>query len=202
MPIDMCLGRERTRQLKVTKQADVVALSVLFWDRFPREVHEANFRYYEPRTAHGSSLSPSFHALVAARLGDGELFERYFHQSAEIDLADNMGNAAAGVHIGALGGLWQAAVFGVAGLRLREGGLALDPHLPPSWRSLAFQVKWRGREVAIALTAEPRRVTVEIRGEPGMLLELPKTEPAAPAPGKRWSARRGGSGWEGWEEAP
>ena len=39
-------------------------------------------------------------------------------QAAEIDLADNMGNAAGGVHVGALGGLWQAAVLGFAGLRV------------------------------------------------------------------------------------
>jgi hypothetical protein len=56
-------------------------------------------------------------AAGAARLGDTTLAERYFRQAAEIDLADNMGNAAGGVHAGALGGLWQAAVLGFAGLR-------------------------------------------------------------------------------------
>ncbi|MES4787155.1 MAG: glycoside hydrolase family 65, partial [Nitrospiraceae bacterium] len=95
-------------------------ISALLWNRFPREVHERNFRYYEPRTAHGSSLSPAFHALVAARLGDLPLVERYFRQAAEIDLANNVGNATGGVHIAAMGGLWQAAVFGIAGMCLRE----------------------------------------------------------------------------------
>ena len=57
-PLDMSLGPERVRRSKAIKQADVVALSALLWEKWPVEVHEVNFRYYEPRTAHGSSLSP------------------------------------------------------------------------------------------------------------------------------------------------
>ena len=91
MPIDACLGPERTRRSKAIKQADVVALSALLWDEWPLAVHEANFRYYEPRTAHGSSLSPALHALVAARLGDEALAQTYFRQAAEIDLAQQHG---------------------------------------------------------------------------------------------------------------
>jgi nucleotide-binding universal stress UspA family protein len=52
---------------------------------------------------------------VAARLGNTALAELYFRQAAEIDLANN--NAASGIHAAALGGLWQAAVLGFAGLR-------------------------------------------------------------------------------------
>ena len=73
VPMDVLLGRERTQRSQVVKQADVVLLLYLLWDRFPPPVRDANFRYYEPRTGHGSSLSPAIHALVAARLGDVEL---------------------------------------------------------------------------------------------------------------------------------
>lgn len=155
-PADILLGRERTRRSKVIKQADVVLLLYLLWDRFRPEVREANFRYYEPRCAHGSSLSPSIHALVAARLGDMPLARRYFRQAAEIDLANNMGNAAGGVHAAALGGLWQAAVFGFAGLRCTRAGPTLDPRLPPGWRALRFPIQWRGRSYRLD-TDEARR---------------------------------------------
>ena len=121
-PMDVLLGRERIQRSKIIKQPDVVMLIYLLWERMPPEVRKANFEYYEPRCGHGSSLSPAIHALVAARLGDTALAERYFRQAAEIDLADNMGNAAGGIHAAALGGLWQAAVFGFAGLRLCERG--------------------------------------------------------------------------------
>ena len=144
-PMDVLLGRERIQRSKIIKQADVVMLVHLLWERMPPEVRKANFEYYEPRCGHGSSLSPAIHALAAARLGDTALAERYFRQAAEIDLADNMGNAAGGVHAGALGGLWQAAVLGFAGLHFC--GESPDEHranLPLSWRSLSMRLQWRG----------------------------------------------------------
>jgi kojibiose phosphorylase len=143
--LEVQVGPERLRRTRVLKQASVVLLLYLLWDRFPPEVREVNFRFYEPRTAHGSSLSPPVHAAVAARLGDLPLAERYFRQSAEIDLTDNMGNAAGGVHMAALGGLWQSAVFGFAGLDLGGERPALHPQLPPAWRALRFAFSWRGR---------------------------------------------------------
>ena len=65
------LGRERIKRSQVLKQADVVALLALLPDDF-RTITTANFRYYEPRCAHDSSLSRPLHALVAARLGKTE----------------------------------------------------------------------------------------------------------------------------------
>jgi trehalose/maltose hydrolase-like predicted phosphorylase len=144
-PMDVLLGRERIQRSKIIKQADVVMLVHLLWERLPPAVRKANFEYYEPRCGHGSSLSPAIHALVAARLGDAALAERYFRQAAEVDLSDNMGNAAGGVHVGALGGLWQAAVFGFAGLRFTDERPEHRPNLPPSWRSLSMRFQWRGR---------------------------------------------------------
>ena len=85
-PIDVLLGRERIQRSKIIKQPDVVMLIHLLWDRIPAEVRKANFKYYEPRCGHGSSLSLAIHALVAARLGDTALAERYFRQAADIDL--------------------------------------------------------------------------------------------------------------------
>ena len=160
-PMDVLLGRERIRRAKIIKQPDVVMLVHLLWERLPPEVRKANFEYYEPRCGHGSSLSPAIHALVAARLGDAALAERYFREAAEIDLSDNMGNAAGGVHVGALGGLWQATVFGFAGLRFTDEGPEHRPNLPPSWRSLSMRFQWRGRwhELALPESGAERRIT-------------------------------------------
>ena len=158
-PMDVLLGRPRTQRSQVVKQADVVMLLYLLWDRFPPAVREANFRYYEPRTGHGSSLSPAIHALVAARLGDMDLAARYLRQAAEIDLADNMGNASGGVHAAALGGLWQAVVFGFGGLHFTPAGPALDPRLPPGWHGLRFPVQWRGGLTRMSADTEGWKVT-------------------------------------------
>jgi kojibiose phosphorylase len=139
----------------VVKQADVVMLIYLLWDRFPASVREANFRYYEPRTGHGSSLSPAIHAAVAARLGDLELASKYFRQAAEIDLSNAMGNAAGGVHAATLGGLWQALVFGFAGVQLSSDGPRVEqPRLPSLWRRLRFTMQWREKRFPVDLRQE------------------------------------------------
>src|SRR5450759_4351001 len=200
MPIDAYLGPERVRRSKAIKQADVVALSAVLWDQWPVAVHEANFRYYEPRTAHGSSLSPALYALVAARLGDGALAQAYFRQAAEIDLANNMGNAAGGVHMGALGGLWQAAVFGAAGLRAREDGIALDPHLLPGWTEMAFPVQWRGRLLRLRLEADRRCIEVNVESGGELCLSVPEGPVCLARPGRRYVLRGDRSGWGSWEE--
>jgi kojibiose phosphorylase len=198
-PIDTCLGPERIRRSKAIKQADVVALSVLLWEKWPFAVHETNFRYYEPRTGHGSSLSPALYALVAARLNDRTLAQAYFRQAAEIDLADNMGNAAGGVHMGALGALWQAAVFGVAGLRVRENGIVLDPHLLPGWAEMAFPLQWRGRLLRVRLQADPRRIEVAIERGDELTVAVLDGPVCRIRGGQRAVFHGNGSGWANWE---
>ena len=59
-PLDVVLGGERTRQAQVVKQADVLMLLALLPEHFEPRVLDANFQYYEPRCAHGSSLTRRF----------------------------------------------------------------------------------------------------------------------------------------------
>jgi trehalose/maltose hydrolase-like predicted phosphorylase len=200
-PIDVRLGTERIARSKVIKQADVVTLSALLWEQWPVAVHEANFRYYEPRTAHGSSLSPALHAHVAARIGDLALAQAYFRQAAEIDLADNMGNAAGGLHMAALGGLWLATVFGVAGLQLRENGIAIDPHLLPGWVELAFPVQWRGRVLRLRFETDPRRIEVAVEKGEELTVSLIEGPSCIVRAGQRFALHGKQSGWGDWEEA-
>jgi trehalose/maltose hydrolase-like predicted phosphorylase len=151
VPMDVVLGRERTQRSKVIKQADVVALVGLLPEEFPGDSGRANFRYYEPRCSHGSSLSGAMHGLVAARLGESDLALRYFQHAVAIDLADNHTAIAGGLHMAALGGTWLIAVFGFAGLSLRSDGIAFNPKLPTSWRTLKFAIEWRGRRLRIGI---------------------------------------------------
>jgi trehalose/maltose hydrolase-like predicted phosphorylase len=159
-PIDVILGRERTQRSQVVKQADVVALLALLPEEFPGLLAETNFRFYEPRCAHGSSLSAGMHAVVAARLGDHDLAMRYFRETAALDL-DPDPNSAGGVRMAALGGMWQAAALGFGGLDLRSERLKIDPKLPPHWRSMAFRVCFRGRVVAVRIAARTVHATLE-----------------------------------------
>ena len=150
-PMDVLLGHARTQRSQVVKQADVVALLALLPEEFDPASLRANFRAYEPRCAHGSSLSRSMHALVAARLGDDALALRYLQETAATDLAPTATDGGGGVHIAALGGLWQAVVLGFAGLSMTGDTLSLEPRVPPHWRALGFSVCWRGRRVRIRI---------------------------------------------------
>jgi trehalose/maltose hydrolase-like predicted phosphorylase len=151
VPIDVIIGRELTQRSQVVKQADVVSLIALLPDEFSGAMAEKNFRYYEPRCAHGSSLSTGMHALVAARLGDAAMALHFLRATAASDL-DFDPNSAGGVRIAGLGALWQAVILGFAGLDLKGDMLGVYPRLPPQWRSLSFRVCWRGRSVAIRIT--------------------------------------------------
>ena len=159
VPIDVVIGREQTQRSQVVKQSDVVALIALLPEEFPGTLVETNFRHYEPRCAHGSSLSAGFHALVAARLGDPEMALRYLRETAALDL-DLDPNSAGGVRIAGLGALWQSVIFGFAGLDLMGDTLGIDPKLPPQWRSLSFRVRWRGRSVVIRIAGSTVQITL------------------------------------------
>jgi trehalose/maltose hydrolase-like predicted phosphorylase len=167
VPMDIVLGRERTRRSQVVKQADVVALLGLLPEEFTDEAGAENFRYYEPRCSHGSSLSHAMHGLVAARLGHVEMALHHFRQTAAIDLTDTHVAIDGGVHIGALGGLWQTAVLGFAGLSLRCDGMEVNPQLPAAWQSMGFHVQWRGRRVKVRIDKIKQLVEATLEaGEP------------------------------------
>ena len=170
VPMDVVLGRERTQRSQVIKQADVVALLGLLPEEFPGEAGAQNYRYYEPRCGHGSSLSRAMHALVAARLGYSAAALRYLRAASAIDLADSHVAIAGGVHIAALGGIWLTAVFGFAGLSLDSDGVALDPKLPESWLSLGFSVQWRNRRLKIRIDQVKQLLEVSLEaGDPMQL---------------------------------
>lgn len=176
LPVDVVLGRERTQRAQVVKQADVVALLALLPDEFDDATRLANFRAYEPRCAHGSSLSRSMHALVAARLGEMDLALRYLRETAAIDLSENAADSAGGVHIAALGGLWQAVMRGFVGLSLAGDAPSLAPRLPPHWRSLAFRLCWRGRLVRIRITQGGQEVAAVLEAGAAMTLRVHGSE--------------------------
>jgi HAD superfamily hydrolase (TIGR01509 family) len=161
-PMDVVIGRERTQRSQIVKQADVVALIALLPEVFEGDAAELNFRHYEPRCGHGSSLSPAMHAMVAARLGDPDLAMRYLSEIADFDPDPT---SAGGVRIAGLGGVWQAVVMGFGGLDLTGDIPRVDPHLPPHWRSLAFRAFWRGRQIAFRITAQEVEATL-LAGEP------------------------------------
>jgi len=189
---EMVVGVERLRHTQVVKQADVVMLAHMLPESVPPEVAAANYDYYEPRTCHGSSLSPAIHAAVAARLGTLDQAMTYFRAAASLDLRDQMGNAAKGVHIATMGGLWQAAVFGFGGVQAARHSVRIDPHLPPTWETLAFPLHWRGTLIDVEVTSAALRLHLDgpatVAVGTGAPSELRRGSFVAHRQGDRWSA--------------
>jgi trehalose/maltose hydrolase-like predicted phosphorylase len=125
------------------------------------------------------------------------LAQHYLKQATEIDLANNMGNAAGGAHAVAIGGLWQAIVIGFAGLQISPHGLTFSPMLLQHWRRLAFPLEWHKRKLRVCVEPNPMRVTLQ-RSEP-LDLRLAAGPRILAEPGCECVAERAqGDGWKPW----
>lgn len=153
--IQQIYGIEETQLTQVLKQPDVLMLAYLLPEVFTPEQHRANYAYYDPRTdhEHGSSLGPSISAVMACRAGEPEIGYQHFLRAARADLLDVRHNAGDGIHGASAGGLWQAIVFGFAGLRVSADGYTTAPMLPATWRRLAFTVSLRGKPTRVVIEA-------------------------------------------------
>ena len=146
---------------QVLKQADSVLALFLCGDEFSEEQKRADFEYYDPLTTGDSSLSAATQAVVASDVGYPELAWSYFQRALVGDLANYYGNTEHGLHMASIGGVWIAAVMGFGGLRIREGGVTIDPRLPEAWDSLRYQVNFAGRWLEVEATHASVRVRLD-----------------------------------------
>lgn len=136
------------------KQPDVLMLMYLLPDAFSSEVKKINYDFYEKRTMHKSSLSPSIHTIMGIETDNYERAFQYFERSAYVDLSNNQGNTGWGIHIASAGGTWQAMVNGFGGLRIKDAQLTFKPWLPKPWNSIQFKIKWRSSIVETTISKE------------------------------------------------
>jgi hypothetical glycosyl hydrolase len=162
---------EQINSFQVTKQADALILLYLLEQTFlhgdPRiseDVKQASFRYYEAKTLHDSSLSLVTHAILASDIGEQDLAYSLFKKSIEIDLGPLMNTSDEGIHAASIGGIWKAAVFGFAGVRLIDGRLQINPKLPKHWQCMKFAIEWKGQPVLISITPTLLSIAAENGG--------------------------------------
>ena len=162
LAVDMMLGAERIATSQLIKQADVLMLYHLVPDEMVSDSLGESLAFYEPRTAHGSSLSPAISAALLARAGQPERALELFRLAARLDLDDLTGTTAGGLHMATMGGVWQALAYGFLGLRAETDALAINPSLPEEWSALGLRLTFRGRRVGVR--AEHDSVTVRCDG--------------------------------------
>ncbi len=129
---------------QILKQADVILLMLFMGDKFSLEQKKRNYDYYEPKTTHDSSLSPSIYSIIASEIGYHDDAYDYFKQTARLDLDDYNENAYQGLHTACMGSNWMVLVQGFAGMRTYEGELTFKPYLPKKWDGYEFKIKYRG----------------------------------------------------------
>lgn len=155
---------------QVSKQADIAMLLWLHRDRFDAETARANYRYYEPRCSHDSSLSHAAHGMVAVGFGDVERAHAHFRRTATVDLSNTQhavvgGTFIGGIHTAACGGTQQLAVQGFGGLSFADGRLRIDPLLPPAWTAMRYPITWRGNRLRVHVVAGDDAPTVTVEAD-------------------------------------
>jgi len=164
--VDMLLGPGRVAGTQLIKQADVLMLHHLVPEEMVSGSLGPCLAFYEPRTAHGSSLSPAISASLLARSGQPDRALELFRMAVRLDLDDLTGTTAGGLHLATMGGVWQALAYGFLGLRAEgsvagRGTLAVDPCLPEAWSSLGLTFVFRGQPVGVRADHERVEITCE-----------------------------------------
>jgi trehalose/maltose hydrolase-like predicted phosphorylase len=150
---------------QILKQADVVLTLSTFADRYDTAVKRANWKYYEPRTEHGSSLSACSYAIVAAEIGEMDFAYHYFMQTATIDITGKSKQYVGdlfigGTHPAANGGAWLAVVKGFCGIVNTASGISITPRLPAHWQKVVVPYRFGGNIYEIAVDQERVQIRV------------------------------------------
>ena len=164
-PINQHWSWDRILRSPYIKQADVLQGFYFFEDDFSNEQLQKNFDFYEPFTVHESSLSPSIHAVLAAKLGRVEQAYDLYVRTSRLDLDDYNTEVEEGLHITSMAGTWLSVVEGFGGMRIKENAVYFRPQLPKVWKSLSFKINFRGTILALTIAASNAEVTL-VEGQP------------------------------------
>lgn len=159
---------DRIYRTDMIKQPDVLMFCFLYRSEFSREVLKANYEYYEPKTIHESSLSPSVHSVLACDLKKIDEAQKFFGFATRLDLDNYNRNTREGLHTTSIAAAWINIVFGFGGLRsdpdLQEN-LSIAPVLPSTWKSYTFRFVYEGSLVCVKVCGNEVIVNVA-EGEP------------------------------------
>jgi maltose phosphorylase len=138
----------------MVKQPDVLNLMYFYSQDYTLEEKRANYEFYEARTIHESSLSPSLHAILASELGKLDEAYTFFSYGARMDLDNYNRNTDQGLHVTSAAGVWASMIFGFGGMRTDGDVLSFRPTLPAQWKSYRFRVCYQSAVIEVRVNKE------------------------------------------------
>jgi maltose phosphorylase len=148
-------------RFNMIKQPDFLNLPYFFSQDFTMEEKRVNYEFYEARTSHESSLSPSLHAILATELGKLEEAYNFLAYAARLDLDNYNRNSEQGIHSSSAAGVWAGMVSGFGGLRTDGDLLVLNPKIPAKWNSYGFKLSYAGALIKVEVDKEYATFTTE-----------------------------------------
>ncbi|HOK96682.1 MAG TPA: glycosyl hydrolase family 65 protein [Anaerohalosphaeraceae bacterium] len=133
------------------KQPDVLNHMFFFSEDFTLEEKKANYEFYESRTIHESSLSPSLHSILALEVGRSDQAYDFFKYAARLDLDNYNRNTEQGLHATSASGVWANLVCGYGGMRSDGSVLSFWPRIAKNWKGYQFNVNYRGGVIAVSV---------------------------------------------------
>lgn len=145
---------DRIYRNDMIKQPDVLMFQFLYNQKFSPECKKANYEYYEPRTIHESSLSPSIHSILAAEVGKHDEALDFFRFATRMDLDNYNRNTCEGLHTTSIAAAWLNIVYGFGGLRSDSDKLVFNPSIPQSWEGYNFRISYKGAIICVEVSKE------------------------------------------------
>ena len=145
---------DRIYRNDMIKQPDVLMFQFLYNQDFSKESKRINYEYYEPKTIHESSLSPSIHSILAAELGKNQEAYDFFGFATRMDLDNYNRNTREGLHTTSIAAAWMNIVYGFGGVRTDGPELLLAPSIPEKWTSYTFKISYQGALLEIKVSQD------------------------------------------------
>lgn len=165
LPLNKHWSWDRILRSCFIKQADVIQLFYFFPDKYDVDTIRCNFDFYEPRTVHESSLSPSVYSIIASKISYKEKAYELYLRTARLDLDNYNDDTEDGIHLTSMTGSWLAIVQGFAGVLVKNGRLTMSPRIPVCWNGYCFRIDFRGSRLQIRITTDNIKINL-IEGIP------------------------------------
>lgn len=158
--------RHEVVDMQVLKQADLIMLMYLLNEYFDNDIIKANWKYYEAKTIHDSSLSMAIHSITATYFDNISVAYKCFEEACRLDIGENIHSSDEGIHSAAIGAIWLAIINGFAGVNTRGNILKVSPKLPEEWNSIRFNFTYKGEVLKFNISKDSIGIEREKQGNP------------------------------------